>query len=837
MSARAAALWYGAGMAGLFTGSLLLPQWRLLFWGLIGLLATVAIALGVMHHRPLRLWPWGALAAAVLFATAGDAVYELYELGAPAWLWTVANVLYLAMFSLAAAALWRLSRSGSAGRNRAGYLDAASATIAAGLAIWTTLVGARAGSLGGAAPTLLGYLAGDLVLLAASVRLVTARRSLPVVRLLATGTLALLASDLLLLIGHVDGPGTFATADVGYLLYYAAWGAAGLHPSMVRLTEPEVLPDWDVTERRAVLVVITWLTGPVVLLYQSVSGGPVDGVLIAVASAAIVVLNLIRLADASALARRFLAHRERHDVLTGLANRALFAEHLAALVAPGADRPPPDAAVLLVDIDGFKLLNDTMGQSVGDEVLVAVARRLAGHLGRRDLAARFGGDEFAVLLHARDGGRGSALESGRDSNRDGLLEDDPPLADLDEVVGRIAAALTEPVTYAGRAIRVTASIGVATAADALTPGASADDPEPDRFAQDLMRHAGLALQAAQAAGRGRWCRYESELHGAMVERMRLRSALDRAVTDGSFVLEYQPIVALESGATVGFEALVRWEHPTRGVIGPAEFIHVAEETGLIEAIGDWVLHRAVTAAAGWHRTMPPGVYVSVNVSAHQLRAGGDGAGLGFAERVDRELTAAGLPPQNLMLELTESVLLDEDRVWAELTALRNAGVRLAIDDFGTGFSSMSYLLQTPIEVIKLDKSFVGSISTSPRQRALVDGIVRLGVTLGLQVIAEGIETADDRDILLAMGCPYGQGFLYSGALGSAEAHRWLAAEASTAPAGAEPSDDAAPIGGDGRAKVPTQPSGADIAVATDVTEAVEEYTHSYTPQAPPGTLP
>src|SRR5690606_9004969 len=417
--------------------------------------------------------------------------------------------------------------------------------------------------------------------------------------------------------------------------------------------------------------------------------------------------------------------------------------------------------------------------------------------------------------------------------RDGASGDDPTLADLDEVVGRIAAALTEPVTYAGRAIRVTASIGVATAAEAVAARASGEKLSPDRFAHDLLRHAGLALQSAQVAGRGRWCRYESELHGAMVERMRLRSALDRAVTDGSFVLEYQPIVALESGATVGFEALVRWEHPTRGVIGPAEFIHVAEETGLIEAIGDWVLHRAVTAAAGWHRTMPPGVYVSVNVSAHQLRAGSEGTSVGFAERVDRELAAAGLPPQNLMIELTESVLLDEDRAWAELTALRNAGVRLAIDDFGTGFSSMSYLLHTPIEVIKLDKSFVGSISTSPRQRALVDGIVRLGATLGLQVIAEGIETADDRDILLSMGCPYGQGFLYSGALGSAEAHRWLAAQTSTPPAEAEPSDGATPIGGEGRGKVPAQPTGADVAGGADAAETVDKYAHS----TPPGTLP
>ena len=459
--------------------------------------------------------------------------------------------------------------------------------------------------------------------------------------------------------------------------------------------------------------------------------------------------------------RHSLAHRERHDTLTGLANRSLFAERLTAIMAtPPESRP--NAAILLIDLDGFKLLNDTMGHAVGDEVLVAVARRLARNLGRHDVAARFGGDEFAVLIVP-----GPPVDGAAEQEAD----------DLSSTVSRIAVALARPVTYAGRSIRVTASIGVATVADATgrrrDGGRSA---AADRSAQDLLGHAGLALQAAQAAGPGQWCRYESDLHGLMVERMRLRSALDRAVTEGSFVLQYQPIVALDTGQTAGFEALVRWEHPTRGVIGPSEFIQVAEETGLIEAIGDWVLHRAVTTAAGWHRTMPPGVYVSVNVSAHQLRQGRNPNIAGFAEKVDRELAAAGLPPENLMLELTESVLLgEEDQVWAELTTLRNTGVRLAIDDFGTGFSSMRYLLHTPIDVIKIDKSFVSGVATSPRRQAVVDGIVRLGQALGLRVVAEGIETAVDRDVLATMGCPYGQGFLYSAALGPTEAHRWLAA--------------------------------------------------------------
>jgi diguanylate cyclase (GGDEF)-like protein len=742
-------------MAGLWFGVVALPAFRPVFWTLAGLVSAGAIALGITLHRPRRPWPWGLIAAGLLFATTGDTIVDLTEAG-PAWLRLIADGLYLAMFTTTAAALWILSRSASALVNRAGRLDAVTVATAVALLTWVGVLGPRIGAVPAAqAAPLVAYLLGDVLLLAGTVRLVSTRRPTPAVVLLALGMVALVSSDVLATLEQTAAWQLGALVDLCYVLQYAAWGAAGLHASMARLTEPEVLPAWDVTSRRLYVLALTSLIGPAVLVAQFATGSPIDAVLIAVATAVIFMLNLVRVSDAVTANRHSLAHRETHDTLTGLANRGLFAERLTAIMATGPESRP-NAGVLLIDLDGFKLLNDTMGHAVGDEVLVAVARRLARQLGRHDLAARFGGDEFAVLIVP-------------DPPPDGATEVET--ADLDGAVARIAAALARPVTFSTRSVRVTASIGVATVADVTTGG----PVTPDRCAQDLLGHAGLALQAAQAAGRGQSCRYESDLHGLMVERMRLRSALDRAVTDGSFALQYQPIVALDTGETVGFEALVRWEHPTRGVIGPSAFIQVAEETGLIDAIGDWVLHRAVTVAAGWHRTMPPGVYVSVNVSAHQLRQGRDGSAAGFAEKVDRELAAAGLPPENLMLELTESVLLgEEDQVWAELTTLRDTGVRLAIDDFGTGFSSMRYLLHTPIDVIKIDKSFVGSVATSPRRQAVVDGIVRLGEALGLRVVAEGIETAADRDVLAGMGCPYGQGFLYSAPIGPAEAHRWLA---------------------------------------------------------------
>jgi EAL domain-containing protein (putative c-di-GMP-specific phosphodiesterase class I) len=294
--------------------------------------------------------------------------------------------------------------------------------------------------------------------------------------------------------------------------------------------------------------------------------------------------------------------------------------------------------------------------------------------------------------------------------------------------------------------------------------------EPDPLADDLLRQAGLALQAARASGMGQWCLYRSDVHDAMVERMHLRAALDRAVTEGSFELYFQPIVALEPERTVGFEALVRWDHPTLGLVAPSDFIDLAEETGQIEAIGAWVMRGAISTAAHWYHTQPATArpYISVNVSARQFRTPG------FAQRVDRELAAAGLPASHLMVELTESVLLrEEDQVWTELATLRDTGVRLALDDFGTGFSSLSYLVQTPIDVIKIDKSFVRTLGTSHRHYAIINGIVRLAQQLGLQVVAEGIETTGDLEFLVRMGCRYGQGYLFAPPMTRKEADAWL----------------------------------------------------------------
>jgi EAL domain-containing protein (putative c-di-GMP-specific phosphodiesterase class I) len=255
-----------------------------------------------------------------------------------------------------------------------------------------------------------------------------------------------------------------------------------------------------------------------------------------------------------------------------------------------------------------------------------------------------------------------------------------------------------------------------------------------------------------------------------VERLELRSALDHAVNEGHFLLQYQPIVDLGTDAAVGFEALVRWHHPTRGVIAPDQFIEVAEESGLIVPMGRWVLDQALHTVAQWHRMLPRTYqpYVSVNVSVRQFRQ------TGFVDQVRAALAYASVPPEALMLEITETLLMgDEEEIWAELAALQDIGVRIAIDDFGTGYSSLGYLRQRPIDVLKIDKTFIDDMVDNAQQHALVSGIISLAHTLNLTVVAEGIETHRHREMLARLGCPLGQGYLYSSPMGSTEALTWM----------------------------------------------------------------
>lgn len=417
-----------------------------------------------------------------------------------------------------------------------------------------------------------------------------------------------------------------------------------------------------------------------------------------------------------------LTYRAFHDSLTGLPNRALFHDLLDQAMA-GASERRGLVAVLFVDVDNLKVVNDTLGHDAGDVMLLTVARRLEEAVGSRDTPARLGGDEFAVLL------------------------DDVESVDVaDALAERINAALGQPVQIADITLASSASIGVATSADA------GDSTE-------LLRQADLAVYVAKAAGKGQWRRYHATRDAALVRRLNLRGELDQALAEHAFKLRYQPIVDLETGRPVGFEALLRWEQPGRDAIPPGELIAAAEESGLIVPLGDWVLARATADAARWRQGVPAAEapYLTVNVSAVQFLSAT------LTDRINRTLADTGLPVSALVIEITESVLLrDEEQVRANLRALREAGIRVAVDDFGTGYSSLSYLARVSVDVLKLDRSFIEPITTSAQHRLLVQTIARLGQSLGLDVVAEGVEHAAQRDILVDMGCQYGQGYLFAG---------------------------------------------------------------------------
>jgi diguanylate cyclase (GGDEF)-like protein/PAS domain S-box-containing protein len=409
---------------------------------------------------------------------------------------------------------------------------------------------------------------------------------------------------------------------------------------------------------------------------------------------------------------RELLHRAYYDDLTGLPNRALFTRRLETAVAAGGP-----VGVLLVGLDDFKVINDAMGHHTGDELLVAVARRLVAVVSPRYAVARLGGDEFGVLVESDD---------------------------VETPAASVLAAFAEGFRLPGAGVVTChASVGTVT-----TETAGAED------GGQLLGRADIALAMAKSGGKGRVCRYETTLHTRILERLQLQAALDRAIANGEFRLVYQPIVALGPGQVRGFEALVRWHHPSRGTVPPLDFIGIAEESGLIVQLGEWVLRTAVATAVTWGGA----AYVSVNVSPRQFRAPG------FVDLVQRALAEHGLPADRLVLEITESLVLtgrDQERIEAELEALRGAGVRIAIDDFGTGYSSLSYLHRVPVDLIKLDKSFVDTITTSPPQYELVKGIIGLAHALRLAVVAEGIETAADRDLLIDARCEYGQGYLFA----------------------------------------------------------------------------
>jgi predicted signal transduction protein with EAL and GGDEF domain len=448
-----------------------------------------------------------------------------------------------------------------------------------------------------------------------------------------------------------------------------------------------------------------------------------------------------------------LVHEASHDALTGLPNRALFVDRLAQSVAR-AQRGGNEFAVLFIDLDGFKLINDGLGHLAGDRLLIDVASRLSKSLRREDVTARvladrrvreddtlarLGGDEFTVLLN-----------------------DIRDPSDAARAAERIQTAFSVPFELERQQVFVTASIGIAASSSGY------------RSAIEMLSDADLAMYRAKAHGKARTEMFDQTLHEAAVTRLRLETDLRHAVQNDEFIVHYQPIVRLDTGCIVGFEALVRWERPGVGLIYPDGFIRIAEETGLIVPLGAWVLRQACSTMSEWQHEFPrpTPLTLSVNISPRQFE---DAM---LIDHVREVLDDIELAPSSLRLEITESVTIkDAERAVSVLHELQTLGVQISLDDFGTGYSSLSYLHRLPIDVLKIDRSFVTGLSIDHESRQIVATIVSLARHLGMKVVAEGTETVAHVEALRALGCDFGQGYVFAKAASAAAIRDLLRAKA------------------------------------------------------------
>ena len=448
--------------------------------------------------------------------------------------------------------------------------------------------------------------------------------------------------------------------------------------------------------------------------------GKVDGGLL---------LRAIRYSVERQRAELELAYQSTHDALTGLPNRMLFIDRLGLALAR-MERKSAMLAVMFMDIDAFKVINDSLGHDVGDDLLHAVAVRLKDALRPGDTVARFGGDEFTILSEEI----GDASEAIR-------------------IADRLRAALKPSFTLAGRNVFITASIGIVLAAD------SEQRPE------DLLRDADAAMYQAKERGKSRYELFDEVMRVRVARRLETESGLHQAIERGEFALLYQPEIELNSGRVVGVEALVSWQHASRGLVGPSEFIPVAEETGLIVPIGSWVMEEACRQGAAWRERLGPSApfMMSVNLSARQLLQPG------LADFVRATLDSTGLDPRDLVLEVTETVLVDDaDHANHVLQGLRDLGVRVSIDDFGTGYASLTYLRKLPVDILKIDQTFVSGLAEDGDDAGIVETIVDLGERLGLTVIAEGVEEEIQAERLKELGCRLAQGYYFSVPVTAAE---------------------------------------------------------------------
>jgi diguanylate cyclase (GGDEF)-like protein len=696
-----------------------------------GLFAMVTILIGAHRQRAARPGAWRLIAVALALLAVADVTYAMLAVGGGAVPYpSIADYGYLAGYVALIAGTVGLIRGRAPGGDRTPIIDASILAAGAGSIFWIAIV--QPSLQGAVDPVVAGvsmaYPGMDLVLLALGLRVLLTKSARPrYLQFLLAGIACYFIADIVYAVAvlnetYVEGN----LVDAGWIVGVLLFGVAALHPSVADPSPVVQVNETRLTRSRFALLAAAALIAPTILVIQEVQIGDQVVLGLVVEWTILFGLVLIRLAttvdelgDSLQQRRRLqedLAYQARHDPLTRLANRLLFEERLSESMTLA----PETTALVFLDLDDFKTINDTLGHATGDELLRIIAGRIQRGLRPSELAARLGGDEFAILVE----GCG-----------------DPAAAR--SIAERALASLRRPVDLSGRQMLVHASAGVAMGMVGST-------------ATDLMRDADIAMYQAKSHGKDQVEAYEAVMHSQVVRSYELRSEMADAIENKAFVLHYQAALNLTTGAVVGAEALVRWNHPERGLIGPNEFIPQAESSGLIHALGRWILREACATAASWpDRIDGERPAISVNLAASQLLQPS------LVDEVAAILAETGLPPAKLILEVTESALVDLVPARDALIRLRGLGVLLALDDFGTGYSSLSYLADLPFSIIKIDQSFVASIGQGKRVDALLKGIVGLCDSLDLVTVAEGIEEKHQLDVLIGLGCLAGQGYLFA----------------------------------------------------------------------------
>ncbi|HEX2782450.1 MAG TPA: GNAT family N-acetyltransferase [Ilumatobacteraceae bacterium] len=699
------------------------PLSKLLLYNGIALSAVIATMVGIRRKRPENRRAWMLILAGMISFLAGDICYYILDAVSETTPFpSPADALYLCMYPLVICGLLRLIRQISPGRDWPSLLDASIAAVGTfavlGVLVIDTYVADGSMQFAGRLISVC-YPVMDVALVAVAVRLVGVvplRR--PAYALLAAGLCSLLVADTIY--GVLNSAGTFQTggvADLCWLGFYVLVGTAALQPAMPRSEEMRSSSSSQLSRTRLSMLCLITLAVPTIDL---VWGKPADKTLTAITSMVMFVLVLGRLGGLMGVVLRS-EQRARLDTLTGLANRLLFDEHVARSVARGGEGV---ISVLFVDLDDFKVVNDSIGHQAGDDLLIAVAGRLRSCVRDGDLVARLSGDEFAVLLE-------SAVDE----------------KEAIRVVRRLQEQMRMPVVVGGREVLISASVGLVVEARSTV-----DRP------QALLQAADVAMYRAKSKGKGRFEIFDHEMYKEQLDLLDLKGDLAVALERGQFEVFYQPIVDMGDERIVSIESLIRWHHPTRGLVTPDRFISLAEQTGLIVAIGRWVLREACQQLSRWQRQLPETAphSVSVNLSARQLHDPD------LVKDVMDALRESGLNAWQLTLELTESMMIDEfERASRILEQLRANGVQIAIDDFGTGFSSLSYLRRLPVDIIKIDRSFVMEMRNSATAEALVRLVIDLARVLELRTVAEGVEDGEQAEHLSSLLCDEGQGYFFA----------------------------------------------------------------------------